>query len=219
VGSEDSVVPVPVHARWGDQAGQGGEELEGGEDQQGTTLRGGTRGLIGDVLDARPDGSRARPARGSGGLDAPALELERGACAVAQESLAAGAVVAADADGGVEAEAAGGLPGEHVLHGRLVEEVPAQEEAEHAAAERLLERVQVIGARIAGGVEAHGSVGLLGEEPVEDDEVEVEVGVERGALRGAGRIRRRAGRGRERRDSGCAAGPGWRSGGCGARRR
>jgi hypothetical protein len=128
--------------------------------------------LIEDVPDgAGSAGSRVRGAADGCGVDAQAFEREGGTRAVAQESLASGAVAAVDADRSVEAEAACGLPGEHVVDGRLVEELAAPEEAEHAAGQRLLETMQVAGAELAGGGEAQGSVRILGEEPVEDDEV------------------------------------------------
>lgn len=55
--------------------------------------------------------------------------------AVAKEALAAGGVGAVDADGGIEAESAGALPGEHVVDRVLLGEAAAVEEAEHAALE------------------------------------------------------------------------------------
>ena len=85
-----------------------------------------------------------------------------------------------DADGGIQAEAAGGPPGEHVGDGVRVEQAAA-EEAEHAALNGALERVGVVGSQVRRFIEADGPVARLGEEAVEDDEVEVEVGVEGGA--------------------------------------
>jgi hypothetical protein len=86
-----------------------------------------------------------------------------------------------DADGGVEAEAAAGLPGEHVLDGVLVEQAAALEEAEHAALQRALEAEDVVGSEMGRLVEGDAAVVALGEDAVEDDDVEVEVGVEGGA--------------------------------------
>jgi len=103
--------------------------------------------------------------------------------AVAQESLPAGVVAGGDADRGIDAEATGRLPGVQVGDGGLVEEFAAQEEAEHAATQRLLKPLDVPGSRVARLVEVNGTVGVRGEEAIEDDEVEVEVevGVEGGA--------------------------------------
>jgi hypothetical protein len=86
-----------------------------------------------------------------------------------------------DADGGVEAEAAAGLPGEHVLHRVLVEEAAALEEAEHAALQRALEAEDVVGGEMGCLVEGDASVVAPGEDAVEDDDVKVEMGIEGGA--------------------------------------
>jgi len=91
---------------------------------------------------ARGRGAFAGPAGGADGVDPfdpQALEREGGSGAGAQEPLPAGVVVAGDADGGVEAEAAGRLPGEQVLERRLLEEAASQEETQDAAAQRLLD--------------------------------------------------------------------------------
>lgn len=86
-----------------------------------------------------------------------------------------------DSDGGVEAEAAGALPGEHVGHGLVVEEAAFLEDAELAALEGALKRVDDVGREMRGLVEGHAAVVLLDEEAVEDHDVEVEVGVQRRA--------------------------------------
>jgi hypothetical protein len=105
------------------------------------------------VEDAANAAGLGRPRRGSGSgsvgfagsdwlvpgsrlaLDAKAVEGEGRAGAVAEEPLAAGAVGAVDADGGVDAETAGPLLGEHVVGGVRIEEAAALEEAEDAALE------------------------------------------------------------------------------------
>jgi hypothetical protein len=112
-----------------------------------------------------------------------------------------------DADGGarsprdvrragapVEAEAAAGLPGEHVVDGVFVEEAAPLEEAEHTALQRALEALHVPVSQVRRLMEGDGAVVALGEEAVEDDsgpprnllrgvrgDVEVEVRVEGGA--------------------------------------
>ncbi|CAN5822684.1 hypothetical protein BH23GEM6_BH23GEM6_26630 [soil metagenome] len=78
-----------------------------------------------------------------------------------------------DADRGIEDEAAVGLPREHVLDGVLVEEC--------ATPQRALEALHVVGREVRRPVEGDGAVVALGEDAVEDDEVEVEVGIEGGA--------------------------------------
>lgn len=86
-----------------------------------------------------------------------------------------------DADGSIDAEAAGALPGEHVVDGVFLEEVAALEEAEDAALEDGRECVGVVGGEVGGLVKADLAVGGLGEDAIEDHEMEVEVGVEGGA--------------------------------------
>jgi hypothetical protein len=85
-----------------------------------------------------------------------------------------------DAYGGVEAEAAGPLPCEHVVDGVLIEETAALEEAEHPALEDGREGAGVV-SREGGSLVEAGLAVDLGEDAVEDHEVEVEVRVEGGA--------------------------------------
>jgi hypothetical protein len=79
-----------------------------------------------------------------------------------------------DADEGVEAEAAAGLAGDHVLYGILIEQGAALEEAEHATLQRALASEDVVGREVRGLVEGDAAVVALGEDAVEDDDVEVE---------------------------------------------
>lgn len=159
-----------------DEAREGGEELEGREGEDRTAVGRGPRRLVED-----PDGGVAGPCgcrRAAGvALDAQALEGEGRAGTVFQEPFSAGAVGAVDADGGVQAEAAGGLPGEHVGNGVIVEEAAALKEAEHAALQRALEAADVVAGEARRLTEGEAARVALGEEAVEDDHVEVEVGV------------------------------------------
>jgi hypothetical protein len=84
------------------------------------------------------------------------------------------------ADGGVEAEAAAGLPGEHVFDGVLVEQAAALEEAEHTALQLALEAEDVVGRHMGRLVEGDAAVVALVKDAVEDDDVEVEVGIQGG---------------------------------------
>jgi hypothetical protein len=195
IGGEDAVIAVAVDPGRRDQAGEGIEELERREDEEGAAVGGGASGLVEDPANAHGVG---RPRRGAGlerfgvagsgwpaacsrfGLDTETVEGEGRAGAVADEPLAAGAVGAVDADGGVEAEAAGPLPGEHVVDGVLIEEAAALEEAEHPALEDGREGASVVSGEVGSLVEAGLAVDL-GEDAVEDHKVEVEVGVEGGA--------------------------------------
>jgi hypothetical protein len=107
-----------------------------------------------------------------------ALEGEGWPGAVTDQALDACTVVALDANGGVDAEAAGALPGEHALGIGLIEKAAHTEVPEHTALNDTLEAEPVMFVEQAGLVEAHSSVGDLREDAVEDDEVEVEVRVE-----------------------------------------
>lgn len=142
VRSQDSVIKVAVNARRGDQAGDGVQDLERREgeevDHRGWDVRAGRR----------PDGRRrhgtALPARARCG----AVKGEGRPGAVAEEPLAACAVGAVAADGGIEAEATGALPGEHIVYGILLEEAAAVEEAEDAAQEDGFEDGDVVGREV-----------------------------------------------------------------------
>jgi len=107
-----------------------------------------------------------------------ALKGKRGSGTVAQEALDAGTVVARDADGGIDAEPAGALPGEHALGVGFVEKGVPTEVPEHAALNNALEVEPVACVEQCRLVEAGGPVRDLGEDAVEDHEVEVEVWVE-----------------------------------------
>jgi hypothetical protein len=76
---------------------------------------------------------------------------------------------------------AAGLPGEHVLDRVLGEEPAALEEAEHAALQRALEAEYVVRREMGRLVEGDAAVVALGKDAVEDDDVEVEVGIQGGA--------------------------------------
>jgi hypothetical protein len=87
----------------------------------------------------------ALPVRRGVVLDAQALEGEGWwPGTVSEQPLAPRDIGAMEADGCVEAEAAAGLPGEHVGDGVVVEEAAAPEEAEHAELRRTLEEQDVV---------------------------------------------------------------------------
>ena len=56
-----------------------------------------------------------------------------------------------------------------------------REEVEHTALQRALEAEDVLGREVRRLVEGDGAIAVLGKDAVEDDDVEVEVGVEGGA--------------------------------------
>jgi hypothetical protein len=85
--------------------------------------------------------------------------------------------VALDVHRSVDAEPAGSLPGEHVAGVVFLEETLGAEVAEDAALDEALEGEPVVGGEPGGLVEAYRAVGRLVEDAVEDDQVEVEVGL------------------------------------------
>jgi hypothetical protein len=70
------------------------------------------------------------------------------------------------------------VPGKHVFDGELVKESAAKDDTQRAAAQGLLEASQLTGAEVARLVELDSARGVFREEPVEDDDVKVEVGIE-----------------------------------------
>jgi hypothetical protein len=177
------VVAVAVDAwRW-DQAAECGEKLEGREGEDGAAVAGGSCREVDDLVDtglAVWCGCGAFLGPLAVALDTHALKRERRPGAISEEALAPCRVRAMDSDRCVEAEAAAGLPGEHVLDGVLGEQAAALEEAEHAALQRALEAEDVVGREMGRLVEGDAAVVALGEDAVQDDDVEVEVGVEGG---------------------------------------
>jgi hypothetical protein len=125
------------------------------------------------------DGGVPLPLRlGGTPLDLEALQGKRGPRAVAKQPLPAGAVGAMDAYGGIETEPALRVPAEHVFHRGLVQEAATLEETEHAALDGALEGGGIVGGEVSGLVEADCTVRFFAEEPVEDHDVEVGVGVQ-----------------------------------------
>jgi hypothetical protein len=72
---------------------------------------------------------------------------------VADKPLDAGAVLALDAHGGIDAEPTGALPGEHVVRVGFVEEAAASEQSQDAALHGGFEVLDVLGAHFGGLVE------------------------------------------------------------------
>ncbi len=84
-----------------------------------------------------------------------------------------------DVDRGIDAEAAGGLPREHVVGDVALEQTVAVEVPEHALANGLLELIPVGGREVGGFVELDRAQGILTEHAVDDTDVEMEVSVQR----------------------------------------
>jgi hypothetical protein len=146
------VVAVAMDARRRDEAGECSQKLEGREGEDGAAVAGGSRGQVEDLADAGIAvccGGGALLGPLAVPLDTQSLQRKGRSGAVTQQALAAGGIGAMDADRCVEAKAAAGLPGEHVLDGVLGEEAAALEEAEHAALQRALARGRVCRRRVA----------------------------------------------------------------------
>ncbi len=109
------------------------------------------------------------------------LEREGRAGIVADETLDARPVFALDAHGGVDAEAARALPGQHPGGVELVEESLAPEVAEDALLDDRLQLSEAIGRQVMGLVKLDLVVVGLAEDAVEHDEVVMRVDVERRA--------------------------------------
>ncbi len=87
-------------------------------------------------------------------------------------------VVPLDADRRVDAEPARALPGEHVCYRGLVEEIVAAEVPEDASLHGPLDLLPVARFEFGSLVGLHPTLVGLREDPVEDDDVVVEMGVE-----------------------------------------
>jgi hypothetical protein len=109
------------------------------------------------------------------------VEGEGRASTIPDQSFDPVTVVAFDADGGIDAEAARSLPSEHVGGGGVLEETVAAEVPEYADLNGSLERFPMVRCQVGGFTEGDNSVLVLGKHPVEDQDVIVEMGVEAGA--------------------------------------
>lgn len=156
-----------------------GEEASAGS---GASISGALRPMATTAARSDPRGRAqgggrggARPRRrGRRGRGRRAASRARRAGAVAHESLDPGAIVTLDADGGVDAEATGRLPVEHVGHGRVVQDLAPPESAEHTPLHGPGGSVRVVGRESGGFMEADLAGRLLAEEAVDGEDVVVE---------------------------------------------
>ena len=158
VRGEHAVVPVAVHAGRGDEPGDALQELEGGEQDLGAPIGRG----FGEAIE-EPGLGRSEAGRAAQGVEA--LEGKGWPGTVADQALDARTVVALDADGGVDAEAAGALPGEHALGIGLVEKAACAEVPEHTALNDTLEVEPVVFVEQGGLVEADSPSGTCAKTP------------------------------------------------------
>jgi hypothetical protein len=177
MGRQDTVIAVAVHAGRRHEGNEALQELERREDDLGAPVWGGFGKPIQKVRVGRGQG-------GDAGEGMKAFEGEGRAGTVAEEALEAGTVVTLDAHGSVDAEPTGSLPREHVTGVELVEQRVGAEVPKHAALNDALEPEPVFGLEERRLVEDDIiSVPIVdsGEDAVEDDQVEVEMRVERRA--------------------------------------
>jgi hypothetical protein len=135
---EEAVVAVAVDPRGRDQAGEPAEELARGEHELGAAM----------CVAFRKAVEQARVLGGEGGRLAQrvqAFERERGARAVAHQPLDTGTVVALDPYGGVHAEAAGTLPGQHVAGVGVAQKPPPPKYPQHTALHNACDLARVLG--------------------------------------------------------------------------
>ena len=163
------MIAVTVDAWRVNQQSESLEELQRSERESRGTVRCGMGETIDDALASR----RAVP------CSLEPFEGEGRTGTVAQESFEPGTVMSRDVDRGIDAEPAGGLPGEHVIGDVAFEQTLAVEVPEHAVANGLLELIPVGGREMGGLVELDRALGILAEHAVDDTDVEVEVSVKR----------------------------------------
>ena len=173
MGCEHTVVAVAVHARWGHEGGEPLEKLQGGQDDLGAAVRCWSGKTVEESGLGGCEG-------GDAGEGVEAFEGEGRPGTVPDEPFEAASVVALDVHRGVDAEPAGSLPGEHTNGVVFLEQTLGAEVAQNAALDEALEGEPVVRGEPGGLVKEYGSVGDLVEDAVENDQVEVEVGVERG---------------------------------------
>jgi hypothetical protein len=172
------VVAVAVDAGRREDLGHSVEELEGGEAECGAASQVGLREEVEDLV-------------GSVAYEMEPLECERGSGAVAEEPFEAGAVGGLDTNAPVQAEPTAVIPAEHVLGLVGLQEAVAAKMSEDPGADRVLEVFQELVGEGGGFVEAEVGFRMGGlrfrvildpfEEPIDDDDVKVEVRIEAGA--------------------------------------
>ena len=173
VRGKHSVIAMAMDTWWRKQSRQPLEQLHGRQDEDAPPV--GCR--TGEPVD---ESGIRRSQRLVAAYGVEPVEREGWSGTVADEPLEAVAVVPLDADRGVDAESTRALPREHVGGGGLVEEIVTAEIPEAALLDRALELLPVPRFELGSLVEVHATFFGLREDPVEDDDVVVEVGVEAG---------------------------------------
>ena len=178
IGREDAVVAVTVDSGWGEDCGEAVQELKGGEAEGGASGQVGLGQDIEDLVGAAVDEVESVESKGRPGT-------------IPNEPLQAGAVGGFDADAPIEAEPAAVIPAPHILGFVGFQQAVAAEVAEHPFSHRMLEVLQKRGGEGGGFVEAELGIGRAGigvrlildplEEPVDNDDVKVEMRVQRRA--------------------------------------
>jgi len=168
------VVSVAMDSRGRDEAGDPLEELERREQELGAAVG----GRLGQPIDESGVG-RGEGNDAAGGMEP--FQSEGWTSTVSEQPFDARAVLALDADGRVDAEATGSLPGQHAVGVGFVKQAMAMEVAQDTALDNVLELGPVPGSELGGLMEAHVAVIGRREHAIEYDEVEMEVWIECGA--------------------------------------
>ena len=148
------MIPVAVES-WGcDEASKPLEELNRRKQELGASVRRGLGQPIDELGLRRAEGDDA-----AGGVEP--LQGEGWTSTVPEQPFDACSVLTLDADGGVDAEATGALPGEHAVGIGLLEQAVAIEVAEHTLLDDVLEFVPMLGLQEGGFMEPGRPIGGL----------------------------------------------------------
>jgi hypothetical protein len=178
VGGEDPMVTVAVDAGWGEDVGQPIQKLQSRETQGGAAGEVGPRQDVEDLVGAVVD-------------EVEAVEGKGGPGTVANDALQSGPVGGLDTDAGIETEPTPVIPGEHIFGLVGLQEPVAAKVSQDPGADRVLEVLQQRVGKVGGFVEAEAGfwIGRILvrvildplEEPINDAQMEMKVGVEAGA--------------------------------------
>ena len=148
------MVSVAMDSRGRDEASDPLEELERREQELGAAV--GRR--LGQPIYQLGLG---RAERDDAARRVESFQREGRPSTVTEQPFDAGSVLALDANGGIDAEPTGALPGQHAVGVGFVEQAVAVEVAQHATLHDVLEFMPVLGNEPGGLMEADLSVGCL----------------------------------------------------------
>lgn len=105
------------------------------------------------------------------------FEGKRRTGTITQKAFEPRSVPGWDANGGIDAEPSGGLPGEHIVSDVALEQSVAVKVTEHPLPNGLLKLVPVGGRELGGLMEPDRPLGIVAEHAVDDTDMETEVSV------------------------------------------